>query len=647
MGKPFVLAGPWKGIEEREALQGDDHAEIALNVDLSRGYLEGRSGFGAINTTGSKGAQRKLHLLKKGGKPYRILGVGVGAQADDERGHLIMSLFDLDGTLIASDNIHNTDQSENSSVARDFNCSFLDAFLAFDDNGSGVKDQARPITIVVTERGSFIYDERHAHTLRVVDPANDAVRLNNVNYGYWTHSPACKIAIEHKTYYCYAGFAEGYKGKLHVAIEELQTKIPETMVEQDGRGAILLGPQFLVLSDPSDPLGIIEYRAFQVDQGEYITGLASYMEQIIVFSDKAIYSITGGTDETFQMFKVVKGVGCIAKDSIVEFGGLLYFMSNDGFYAFQGMSPQGGIVNISDGIGSLFGKKKKGTRIPAAIAPYMHKIRWPFQADLGQCSRTQAMHVQSKNQIWWSIFCVGHKGSATGYPQAASVVAVFDYVAKAWAFHYASGREADTPVSIMYSGITFVHLSQEQIVTSANWNSDEGDFLFRYGATQDGRASDLDNVHTYYVSGRLFKANGSVATFRPVRLKMLSTGKTATNLLWFTEGEEAHGDRQYVDVAGEVQTTTSADRQEASVTIEPHPEAGGTAFWGTGTWNGGTTEQQKLNFKYEDRDWFTHKIENPSIRSRSLRFGFADRGTSPSGLVVQAIGVEVEGGDAR
>jgi hypothetical protein len=534
------------------------------------------------------------------------------------------------------------------SIARDFNCSFIDAFLAFDDNGDGKQNKARPITIVVTEVGSWIYDEKNLpHQLRAIDPANDAVRLNNVNYGYWTHAPACKIAIEHKSYYCYAGFAEDYRASLHVAIEELQTKIPEAMVDQDGRGGIFLGPQFLVLSDPADPLGIIEYRTFQVDQGEHITGLASYMEQLIVFSDKAIYSITGGTDETWQMFKVIKGVGCVAKDSIVEVGGILYFMSNDGFYIFQGQGPQGGVANISLGIGSLFGKKKRGTRIPAIIAAYMHKIRWPFQANIEKCIVTQAMHVRSKNQIWWSIICVGHKDASTGLGPDSSVVAVFDYAAQAWSFHYASGREGDTPVSIMHSGITFDHLNQEQIITSACWNQDDGDFLLKYGATQDGQASDLDNVHTYYMTGRLFKGNGSVASFRPIRLKMLSTGKTATNLLWFAEGEEAHGDRQYVDAAGNVQTTPAADRQEASGTIEPHPEAGGTAFWGTGTWNGGTTEQQKLNYKWEDRDWFTHKIENPSIRSRSLRFGFADRGTSSSGLVVQSIAMEVEGGDAR
>ena len=102
-----------------------------------------------------------------------------------------------------------------------------------------------------------------------------------------------------------------------------------------------------------------------------------------------------------------------------------------------------------------------------------------------------------------------------------------------------------------------------------------------------------------------------------------------------------------MDAAGDIQDTPAADRQEATGTIEPHPEAGGPAFWGTGTWNGGTAEQQKLNFKWEDRDWFTHKIECPSIRSRSLRFGVADRGDSPSGLVIQAVLVEAEGGDPR
>ena len=645
MGKTFVLAGPWKGIEERETLQGDDHADIALNVDFSNGYIEGRKGLYAINSSGQHGLARKIHLIQKDGKPYRILGVGVGSDADGEMKMLVASLFDLDGTLLASDT-----KEEWQLQGRDFNCSFLDSFIAVDTNGDGVKSVSRPITIVVTDIGSFIYDDAETtFGLRAVDVTNDAIRLNNVNYGYWTHSPACRVALEHKSYYCYANFPQGYRGELHVAIEELQSKIPEAMIDQNGRGAILLGPQSLVLSDPSDPFGIIEYRTFQVDQGEYITGLASYMEQLIVFTDQSIYSITGATDETFQMFKVVKGVGCIAKDSIVEHGGLLYFMSNDGFYMFQGTGPQGAVANISTGIGSLFGRKKKSTRIPPAIASYMHKIRWPFQADIEQCKRAQAIHFRSKNQIWWSIATVGHKWNTASNEVAAlgSIIAVYDYVSKAWSFYFPSGRETDGGVSLMHSGIAFNHLNQEQVITSANWGNDDGDFLFKYGGQVDGTASDPDSVHTYYMSGRLFKGNGTVATFRPIRLKMLSTGKVPTNLLWFAEGEEAHGDRQYIDVAGDVQSTASSDRQEASGTITPHPEPSGTAFWGTGTWNGGTTEQQKLNFRWEDRDWFTHKIENASIRSRSLRFGFADRGTSPSGLVIQSISVEVEGGDPR
>ena len=39
-----TLAGPWSGIEEREQLQDESTASISLNVDYSRGFIEGRPG---------------------------------------------------------------------------------------------------------------------------------------------------------------------------------------------------------------------------------------------------------------------------------------------------------------------------------------------------------------------------------------------------------------------------------------------------------------------------------------------------------------------------------------------------------------------------------------------------------------------------
>jgi hypothetical protein len=75
-----------------------------------------------------------------------------------------------------------------------------------------------------------------------------------------------------------------------------------------------------------------------------------------------------------------------------------------------------------------------------------------------------------------------------------------------------------------------------------------------------------------------------------------------------------------------------------------HQETGGNAFWNTGTWGSGSAR----TFKYASRDWFTTKIENASLRSRSMRLGLvAQDAENPGELVLQSIQVEVEGGDPR
>lgn len=72
------------------------------------------------------------------------------------------------------------------------------------------------------------------------------------------------------------------------------------------------------------------------DQTEYVTAMRSAFGVLWVFTNRSIWAITGYDPSSYVAQRVVSGVGCIAKESIVEHDGLLYFVGADGVYAFDG-----------------------------------------------------------------------------------------------------------------------------------------------------------------------------------------------------------------------------------------------------------------------------------------------------------------------
>jgi len=646
--KAFVLAGPWKGMEERENLQGDDHCQHAYNVDFSRGYIESRKGFEAINISQGVGTYPKMHVIKKEGKPHRILTIGI-EPSGSFKGFLTSSVWTLEGVRVGTFELDRELNLQPRAIGQDFDCSFLDVFIAREGD-SGTRDQARAVTLIVTEYTTYMYDPvRSELAIWPIDMEKDSIRFREKNWAYWDNPPGCKSAVEHKSYYVYAGFRDGYFAKMHREIAITQSVIFENLVDQGSRGGIYLGPQHFVLSDPADPLGIIGFRIFAVDQGESVVAVVSYMEQLMIFTDKGIYSLTGATDETFSLFKVVSGIGCIAKNSIVETNNILYFMSHDGIYAYQGMGPESVVVKVSKPIDSTFTHNMVSTYVNPYLEDAFGRAQIPFRADMGQCKKSQALHVQGLNQIWWSLPCMGDKvPAAQSYPAVGDVILVFDYAAQAWSFHFSYGRfgaavsDANTQ-ELMYSGVRFVNNGKEEIVTAGRWQSDVT-YLMKYGGAYDGRSNAKENVAMVYITGRLFKQNSDPALFRPIRLKVLSASKDS-GVRWMLDGEEAHGDAQYVKADGTtVADTPAADRQAQDGVLVLHQEVGGDAFWNTGTWGSGSAK----TFKYASRDWFTSKIENASLRSRSMRLGLvAQDAENPGELVLQSIQVEVEGGDSR
>jgi len=75
-----------------------------------------------------------------------------------------------------------------------------------------------------------------------------------------------------------------------------------------------------------------------IPDGGDITGLAGG-EYGLVFLERAIYRMTySGSPFFFQFDAISRSLGCISNGSIAQYGGLTYFLADDGFYVCDGQS---------------------------------------------------------------------------------------------------------------------------------------------------------------------------------------------------------------------------------------------------------------------------------------------------------------------
>ena len=631
-----ALLGPWLGMEERENYQTDNHCSMALNVDFSRGYIEARDGFNPEKGTTCDRAN--LHVVKRNGEARFILVVGINSTGDPR-----FEVYDLETkTLSATQELSSLGESTNNP---DFRCSFVDTILTRDEDGDGKRESPHHVTLVTTKSNTYIFDPKSDSTkLQKFDESKDVIRINEINWGYWTTVPRGSITVEHKSMVFYAGFEDGFTVGLTNPMDELQQWIPEALFKFQDRSTFQLGPQFFAWSDPFDPFGIVAYHFMGVDENEKITALKSFKEQLVVFTENSIYIMSGATDETYQLFKVVDGPGCIAHGSVVEVAGALYYMAKDGVYMFVGEGPEGAVQKLSKPIDSLFTGRHTSTHVGNSDARnLLLNLGYPFKANMQTMDRCNALHVQSRNQIWWSI---NPEGVPAGQ-ETWGLTAVYDYVHQAWSVYATNVLANGVRMSCMYDGVTVTKGGKEEVYTSTS-----GTFknILKYGSTGDYDGSTAErSVPMLYITGRLFKNNERVMTFRPVRLKMLSWGKKQSSdpAKWFIEGEESHADFYYKDASGSFQE--SSDRQLTEGTIDLHPAEDMHIFYNdVGTYQ--TVGDANTDFKYQEVDWFTSKLENASVKSRTLRIGLmSGYGSSVrSGeLVVQGLLVDADSGDSR
>ena len=132
--------------------------------------------------------------------------------------------------------------------------------------------------------------------------------------------------------------------------------------------------------------GAASQSDFQViPDGGDITGLAGG-EYGLVFLERAIYRMTyAGSPFFFQFDAISRSLGCISNGSIAQYGGLTYFLADDGFYVCDGQSvKQIGAEKVNRWFFSNVVPSEIFAGMSATVDPINKLVIWRFPATFGR-----------------------------------------------------------------------------------------------------------------------------------------------------------------------------------------------------------------------------------------------------------------------
>lgn len=104
--------------------------------------------------------------------------------------------------------------------------------------------------------------------------------------------------------------------------------------------------EYIYSSKLGDPFNFNSFQGIASDSwysavgtGGKFQGIYSYRSSVVAFKKNYIHHIYGDNPQNFSIPKQTFG-GTIDGDSVVQLGGVLYYMAKDGFYAYTGGEPE-------------------------------------------------------------------------------------------------------------------------------------------------------------------------------------------------------------------------------------------------------------------------------------------------------------------
>jgi len=317
--------------------------------------------------------------------------------------------------------------------------------------------------------------------------------------------------------------------------------------------------------------------------GEDITGLAVYMDRLIVFKPSSIYMISGSSYRNLFVQEIVTGEGCLSGYSIQEvesrrYGNILVFLSNEGI--IKGFNGSKNLITIGDPAKPLFDT--------------MNRSKAEF---------TTSDKLEDKNQYWLSMF--------SGSQSTKSQIMVYDYFNDTYA-DSTTGRPLS---SILYHvGInanclaTFKTTAQIEILVSGDYNG----FLLRQNiGLKDEETTQIDSK---WQTGKMDLGDSETIKLL-TDLSTVTTQSSATQLALSITTQRFTGTGQ-VDI----------------------PTSGG--LWGTLVW--GTDLWSATNTKYT-RFQLTNSVDERAISGRwflaQINHSAANEAMEVNELIISATGL--------
>lgn len=513
------VTGPWLGVDERTHLHQPAHSRLSINVDYSNGYIEAREGFKTLNQSIAADNGQLFIFNSLLDEPY-IFILGYTSATDK----INCQILDLNGIPVGTIDMTTL---FGERAYRDWTCSVTR--IPYKEGGSAV--------LIVTEKSTYIWTVSDAANIRVIDQSEDSVQIFDTWF-YWTTPPACKMAHWHRGRMYYAGFSPDTSfGLTDPAPVDISASHPVLLMAD--RQHLKLSSCVISFSDTYDPVAIRSGHQYTVAYDERVTGLASYKDSMLVFTDKNIWitrgdpgSVTTSTPN-YPVDKLVNGIGCVSHQSITVTRAGVFFAGVDGIYLLQEKS----VIKVSRPIDGLFGGTTISERRPqgSLTTRLLDNVKYPWKANMERLTRIRSFDVPHKNQVWFAIPTL----------DTYDIAIVFQYDTGAWSY-YAFSQDR----SFMSDGDYVVRNGKPLLYTTGSnvLMVSRGDIDYHNsGAYTRAPASPgaLSKPIPFYWESARFTSEDE-HHLRHFRFNMFKRGNPTSKPEWFVEGlETKDGRRSY------------------------------------------------------------------------------------------------------
>ena len=188
-----------------------------------------------------------------------------------------------------------------------------------------------------------------------------------------------------------------------------------------------------------------------IPDGGDITGLAGG-EYGLIFLERAIYRMSyAGSPFFFQFDAISRSLGCISNGSIAQYGGLTYFLSDDGFYVCDGQSAKAiGAEKVNRWFFDNATPGEISTGTSATIDPIRKLVIWCFKNTFG----SKSLLIYSIDLNRWSYASTTVTSIAYALTPSATLEQVDNYSANLDALEIPLDSRVFAGGQLLFSGVS-------------------------------------------------------------------------------------------------------------------------------------------------------------------------------------------------